>query len=54
MIHKRFAHADYGTFTNAAFQTTFTDTVIWDTSLRTHSATIGIAYKFGGPVVARY
>jgi hypothetical protein len=31
-----------------AFQPTSTDTVSWDTSLRTHPATIGIAYKVGG------
>jgi opacity protein-like surface antigen len=30
------------------------DAIAFDTSLRTHTATVGLAYKFGGPIVAKY
>ncbi len=49
--------ADYGRFSNTDVRTSVlgTQTVTYDTSLRTHTATFGLAYKFGnsaGPISA--
>jgi hypothetical protein len=30
------------------------DAIAFDASLRTHTAIVGLAYKFGGPIVAKY
>jgi outer membrane immunogenic protein len=56
LLRGEYRYADYGTFgsTVLAGPVTNVDAVAFDTKLRTHSATIGLAYKFGGPVVAKY
>jgi hypothetical protein len=44
-----YRYADYGTFHGHCVSAQFRRYNSWDTSLRTHNATIGIAYKVGGP-----
>lgn len=58
LLRGEYRYADYGTFSNT--DTRFnpagptTQIATYDVDVRTHTALFGIAYKFGGPVVARY
>jgi outer membrane immunogenic protein len=55
LARAEYRYADYGTFNSTLF-TGFgnVDALSFDTKLRTQTALIGVAYKFGGPVVAKY
>jgi outer membrane immunogenic protein len=57
LVRGEYRYADYGTFSSTVLRgpgAVLVDAVAFDTKIRTHSAMVGIAYKFGGPVVARY
>ena len=59
LLRGEYRYADYGKFGSTIFAgnngfVVNGDAINFATSLRTQSATVGIAYKFGGPVVARY
>jgi outer membrane immunogenic protein len=56
ILRGEYRYSDFGTFStqanlNAAGEPTI---VAYQLHLKTQIATIGIAYKFGGPVVAKY
>jgi outer membrane immunogenic protein len=53
LLRGEYRYADYGNLTHTFFAGT-EDQVAATTRFHTNTATIGIAYKFGGPVVARY
>ena len=55
-VRGEYRYADYGKSgsTLLAGPVTNIDAISVDTRLRTNSAMVGLAYKFGGPVVARY
>jgi outer membrane immunogenic protein len=48
-----YRYADYGKINHDFFPGTIDD-IVMNESLRTHTVSVGIAYKFGGPVVAKY
>jgi len=52
LLRGEYRYADYGKFNSTLFSGV--DGFSFDTRIRNHTATLGIAYKFGGPVVARY
>jgi outer membrane immunogenic protein len=59
LARAEYRYADYGTFSATLFSgfngsVNNGDAFSFDTKLRTHTALIGVAYKFGGPVVAKY
>jgi outer membrane immunogenic protein len=54
LLRGEYRYTDYGTFTNVYFAATPIDRITADIRVRTSTALIGIAYKFGGPVVAKY
>jgi outer membrane immunogenic protein len=63
LIRGEYRYADFGTLRSTFFNTAVTpggfvgsDTIATDIHVRTHLATIGIAYKFdwARPVVAKY
>jgi len=59
LLRGEYRYADYGKYSSTIFAgqgggAINADAVTYDTSLRTHSVTVGLAYKFGGPVVAKY
>jgi outer membrane immunogenic protein len=49
-----YRYSEFEDFDNAYFQGTNIDEVFATTKLKTSTVTLGLAYKFGGPVVARY
>jgi outer membrane immunogenic protein len=53
LLRGEYRYSDFGTLSHLFFATTV-DQVLASTRFHTNTATIGIAYKFGGPVVARY
>jgi outer membrane immunogenic protein len=53
LLRGEYRYADYGNLSHTFFAGTV-DQVVANTRFHTNTATIGIAYKFGGPVVARY
>jgi outer membrane immunogenic protein len=55
LLRAEYRFADYGNFTHAFFPGSNGDEVYMRESLRTHTAILGLAYKFGyAPVVAKY
>ncbi|MGY3343751.1 MULTISPECIES: outer membrane protein [unclassified Bradyrhizobium] len=57
MLRAEYRYSDFGTWSNSlplVSPGVSIVTVATDLKLTSHIATIGIAYKFGGPVVARY
>ena len=48
-----YRYADYGKLNHDFFPGTVDD-IVMNESLRTHTVSVGVAYKFGGPVVAKY
>jgi outer membrane immunogenic protein len=59
LVRGEYRYADYGKFASTVFTgsngaVVNGDAIAYDTALRTHTVTVGIAYKFGGPVVAKY
>lgn len=59
LARAEYRYTDYGTFSSTLFQG-FNGNVVngdafsFDAKLRTQTTLIGVAYKFGGPVVAKY
>ena len=56
LLRGEYRYADFGsmTFTRFVGPVTNIDAFTATVSYRTHTALIGLAYKFGGPVVAKY
>ncbi len=59
LVRGEYRYADYGRYNFTLFPNpgacgVACDTVSGNVKLQTHSAMIGVAYKFGGPMVARY
>lgn len=59
LARAEYRYANYGTFSSTLFGgfngvVNNGDAFSFDTKLTTQTAVIGLAYKFGGPVVARY
>ena len=59
LARAEYRYANYGTFSATLFggfngAVNNGDAFSFDTKLTTQTALIGVAYKFGGPVVARY
>ena len=48
-----YRYADFGKINHDFFPGTIDD-IVMNESLRTHTVSVGVAYKFGGPVVAKY
>jgi len=55
LARAEYRYTDYGAFSSTLF-TGFgnVDAFSFDTKLRTQTTLVGVAYKFGGPVVAKY
>lgn len=49
LARAEYRYADFGTVTHSFFTSAPFDTVAMSEPLRTHTATVGLAYKFGGP-----
>jgi outer membrane immunogenic protein len=54
LARAEYRYSDLGSFSSSYFIGTNTDEVYATTRLRTSTVTLGLAYKFGGPVVAKY
>ena len=64
MLRGEYRYADFGTITNTGSRTcpggcgmgTTGNMVTHDVKMRTHTALLGLAYKFdwGGPVIAKF
>ena len=56
LLRGEYRYADYGVFSFTQLQgpTSNIDAYSADVHYRTHTGLVGIAYKFGGPVVAKY
>jgi outer membrane immunogenic protein len=54
LLRGEYRYADYGTLNHDFFAGTITDDVTANVRFHTNTATVGIAYKFGGPVIAKY
>lgn len=58
LLRGEYRYTDYGTYGFTQFRSPAgagtVDTYSADLRLRTHTAMVGLAYKFGGPVVAKY
>ena len=59
LLRGEYRYADYGKFSSTLFTGSNgirvnQDAIAFDTRFHTSTLTVGIAYKFGGPVVARY
>ena len=59
LVRGEYRYADYGRYNFTLFPNpgacgVACDTISGNVKLQTHSAMIGVAYKFGGPMVARY
>ena len=52
-LRGEYRYADYGNLSHTFFAGTI-DTVAMNTRFHTNTATLGIAYKFGGPVASKY
>ena len=47
LLRAEYRYADYGSFTHTFFGSTPIDAIVADFDVRTHTALVGIAYKFG-------
>ena len=54
LVRAEYRYADYGRHSFQFFGNAPIDTVGGNISVRTHTGLLGLAYQFGGPVVARY
>ena len=56
LLRGEYRYADFGNvgFTQLAGPTSNVDAFTASVKYRTHTALVGLAYKFGGPIVARY
>jgi len=54
LLRGEYRYADYGSFSSTVLNNGQVDAVTFNTKFRTNTAMIGVAYKFGGPILAKY